>query len=173
MRKGKVALLLCAIVPITLVVLTFLYFVGFKQKSTAQSVQNRELFFRLISKCQHGDETVDFDIIVGCGVRVTSYISGGSSYDSARAPVVYAKATRDGGAIWQLVPHACKGQTTENGQVPSDFLPGAIWFDSKDDFSLGIGYLTERAFNSPQSKLRFLGASIAEATRADCQLWSI
>jgi hypothetical protein len=167
MRKGKFRGLLRAIGSATFIVLASQPLLGLAQTSSAQSAQNREVFFRLLSKYQHGDETIAFDVVVGCGVRVTSYTSGDRSYDSARAPVVYGKATRDGGAIWQLIPHACAGETTENGQVPPDFLPGAIWFDSKDDFSFGIGYFTELAFISPRSKLRFLGASITAAARAD------
>jgi hypothetical protein len=132
-----------------------------------QGVEDRSLFFRFIARYKLNDEQVEFNIVVGCAIRVTSYADGGSSYDAARAPVVYAKATQDDGAIWQPIPNACRGKTTENGEVPTDFLPGAIWFDSKDDFSFGVGYFTEDAFESPLSKLKFLGSTISAATRAE------
>ncbi len=135
--------------------------------SFIESVEDHGVYYRLLAKYQHGDEIVDFDIVVGCGVRVTRYGDGGSSYDAFRDPVVFAKALRDGSALVQIVPSACLGETTEDGRVPQDFLPGAIWFEHADDFSLGIAYVTEDAFESSRSVLRFLGASIHPATRAD------
>lgn len=135
--------------------------------SFATSTEDRSVFYRLLAKYQHGDEIVDFDIVVGCAVRVTRWGDGDKSYDSFRDPVAYVKATKDGGAILQMVPGACGGETTENGEVPDDFLPGAVWFDDADDLSLGIAYVTEDAYDSPLSELKFLGASIWPATRAN------
>ena len=105
--------------------------------------------------------------MVGCSVRVTAYKDREKSYDAVRDPLFFVKATQDGGALLQIVPNACLGQTTKNWDVLKDFLPGAIWFDSKDDFSFGIGYVTEDAFESPRSKLKFLGATITKATRRE------
>jgi hypothetical protein len=131
-----------------------------------QSVKDRSVYYRLVSKYQHGEEIIDFDIVVGCGVRVTRYGDGGSSYDAFRDPVAYVKGIEGGGAVMQIVPSACLGETSENGKVPDDFLPGALWFDRTDDLSLGIAYVTEDAFENPKSKLKFLGASIHAATRS-------
>jgi hypothetical protein len=131
------------------------------------SVQDSTYYFRLTAKYLHGDEPVDFDIVVGCGVRVTLSEAVGSSYDAFRDPLFYVKATKDGAAVLQIVPNACGGQTTDNGRVPADFLPGAIWFDSKDDFTLGIAYISEDAFENPKAKLKFLGVAIHPATKAE------
>lgn len=135
--------------------------------SFADSVRSGSVFYRLVSKYQHGDEIIDFDIVVGCGVRVTRWGDGDKSYDALRDPAVFVKATKNGSAVLQIVPDACRGETRENGDVPDDFLPGALWFDRADDLSLGIAYVTEDAFESPHSKLKFLGASIHQATRSD------
>lgn len=135
--------------------------------SSATSVEDRTVFFRLLASYQHGDEIIDFDVVVGCSVRVTRWGDGDKSYDAFRDPVAFMKATKDGGAILQMIPGACSGETTENGEVPGDFLPGAVWFDDADDLSLGVAYVTEDAYDSPLSKLKFLGASIWPATRAD------
>lgn len=132
-----------------------------------QSVDDQAVYFRLLAKYQHGDETIDFDVVAGCGVRVTRYGDGDRSYDATRDPVIFAKRTQDGGAIWQIMPGACGKETSENGLVPKDFLPGAVWFDRAEDFSLGIAYVTEDAFENPGSKLKFLGASIQRATREE------
>ncbi len=135
--------------------------------SVTKSVNDHAYFFRLTAKYKHGDEPVEFDIVVGCGVRVTLSDAVGSSYDAFRDPLFYVKATQDGGAVLQIVPNACQGQTTDNGRVPQDFLPGAIWFDKKDDFTFGIAYIAEDAFENPKAKLKFLGAAIHPATKQE------
>jgi hypothetical protein len=141
--------------------LTFGYWLG-------QSTNEYAEFFRLIAKYQHGDEIIDFNVVAGCGVQVTTYGDNDKSYIADRDPVVFAKKTKDGGAIWQIMPEACAGgETTENGEVPKDFLPGAIWFDDANDHSFGIAYVTEDAFANPNSKLKFLGASLHHATKEE------
>ncbi len=132
-----------------------------------ESTEDRSVFFRLIAKYRHGEEAVDFDIVVGCAVKVTGYGYGGSSYDAFRDPIFFVKETMDGAAVMQIVPDACQGQTTENGKVPPDFLPGVIWFDNARDLSLGVAYVSEDAFENERSKLTFLGSSIRKATRAE------
>ncbi|MDQ7249848.1 hypothetical protein [Dongia sedimenti] len=132
-----------------------------------KAAEDHAVFYRLRAKYLHGSEPVDFDIVVGCGVHVTVYQDNDSSYDAVRDPLIFAKATADGGAVMQIVPMACRGETTANGEVPADLLPGAVWFDDKSDLSFGIGYVTEDAFLNPRAKLKFLGASISAASRSD------
>ena len=93
--------------------------------------KNGSYFFRLTAKYMHGDEAVNFDIVVGCAVRVTVYGNDTNLYDAFRDPIFFVVPTRDGGAIMQIVPNACRGETSDNGDVPKDFLPGAIWFDDR------------------------------------------
>jgi hypothetical protein len=131
------------------------------------SVSESSRFFRLVASYMHGEERVDFDIVSACGVRVTIYADNDTSHDVFRYPFVFVLGTRDGGAVMQMIPDACEGATTAGGQVPRDFMPGAIWFDDPPDFTLGIAYVTEEAFESPNSKLKFLGARIEVATRKD------
>lgn len=142
---------------------------GARAQSFTDSVSDKSVFYRLQASYLYAGQKVDFDIVVGCAVRVTSHGDNSSSYDAFRDPVLYAIATEDGGAIAQIIPDACRGDTTTNGEVPADFLPGAIWFDSKNDFSFGIAYVTEDAFENSRAKLKFLGARIESATREEWQ----
>lgn len=131
-------------------------------------VTDNTYFFRLTAKYLHGDEPVDFDIVVGCGVRFTAYRGTSIEHDVfIQDPWFFVRRTRDGGAVLQNVPNACHFETTDNGQVPKDLLPGAVWFDDATDLSLGIAYVTEDAFENPNSRLKFLGATISRATRAE------
>jgi hypothetical protein len=166
MRIGKIAW------AVAFVVLALLGWQLWRMSNTSttaisKSTEDRSVFFRLVSKYQHGEEMIDFDIVVGCAVRVTGYGYGGSSYDAFRDPIFFVKETGDGAAVMQLVPDACQGQTTENGEVPGDFMPGVLWFDDAKDLSLGIGYVSEDAFENENSELKFLGSSIHKATRAE------
>src|SRR5688572_12212882 len=118
MRRYKVA---CAIVVIAAIGISWRTWgqapnlLGW---SFTESSEDRGVFYRLVSEYEHNGGAVDFDIVVGCNVKVTSYGDGGSSFDAFRYPSVFAKKTKDGGELWQLVPDACQGQTTANGRVP-------------------------------------------------------
>jgi hypothetical protein len=131
------------------------------------SVSESTHFFRLVSSYMHGDERIDFDIVSACGVRVTTYADNDTSHDVFRYPVAFVLGTRDGGAVMQILFDACDGSTTAGGQVPRDFMPGAIWFDDPPDLTFGVAYITEEAFESPDSKLKFLGARVEAATQKD------
>jgi hypothetical protein len=132
-----------------------------------QKAEDHGYYYRFKSAYMHKDERIDFDIVVGCSVRVTTYGDNSSSWDALRYPSNFVKATKDGGAIWQHIQDACQGETTEGGSVPNDFLPGAIYFKDKNDLSFGIGYLLEDAFEGEDADLKFLGASISRATREE------
>lgn len=129
--------------------------------------ENLSVYYRLKASYLHGSEAVDFDIVAGCSVRVTNYKGSDSSFDAFRDPLFFVRATQDGGAVLQIVPNACGGETTENGRVPADFLPGAIWYENKNDMTLGFGYVIEAAFEDPKAKLRFVGATITKATKGE------
>ena len=137
------------------------------QESFTKSRNSGSYFFRMTAKYTHGDEPIDFDIVVGCAVTVSSYRDGGSSFDAFRDPLFYVKPTRDGHAVALITPLACAGETTANGRVPEDFLPGVIWYETAGDFKLGIAYVSEYAYENPNSKLKFHGATIQSATREE------
>src|SRR5882724_2435397 len=131
-------------------------------------VTDNTYFFRLTAKYLHGDEPVDFDIVVGCGVRFTAYRGTSIEHDVfIQDPWFFVRRTRDGGAVLQNVPNACHFETTDNGQVPKDLLPGAVWFDDATDLSLGIAYVTEDAFENPNSRLKFHRDSFRSACDGD------
>jgi hypothetical protein len=133
----------------------------------ADSSKSYAYYYRLKASYLHGSERIDFNIVAGCGARITNSQANGRSFDAIRYPSVYGKPTHDGGAVLQLVTAACKGETTANKEAPADLLPGAIWYKDKNDLSLGIGYFTEDAYENPQSQLKFLGATIEAADEKD------
>lgn len=130
-----------------------------------KSTERGSYFFRLKAKYRHKGQPVDFDIVVACGIRVDRYRSGDSGFLASRYPRFFVKETHDGHAVMQIVPIVCRGETTKDGRVPGDFLPGVIWFDKPGDYRFGIACVSEDAFENPNSQLEFRGASIQKATR--------
>lgn len=132
-----------------------------------KSTERGSYFFRLKAKYTHEGQPIDFDIVVACSIRVDRYRGGDSGFLASRYPRFFVKRTHDNHAVMQIVPIACRGESTEDGRVPEDFLPGVIWFDKPGDYRFGIAYVSEDAFENPKSQLKFHGASIERATRAD------
>jgi hypothetical protein len=130
--------------------------------------QTLKTFYRLKASYtytgKNGPEPLEFDVVAGCALELTKYITGDVSGRSSRVPTMVAYEMSDGGAIGIAIPKACRGSTTSNGQVPADFLPAAIQYEDAKDLSLGMLYASEDAYDSPLAKLTFHGASIERAT---------
>jgi hypothetical protein len=133
--------------------------------SVTESEERASYYFRLKAKYSHAGQPVEFDIVVACNIRVTRYRGGESGFLASRYPRFFVQRTHDNHAVMQIVPSACRGETTENGIVPRDFLPGAIWFDTPGDYRFGIAHVSEDGFEKSNSQLKFHGASIEKATR--------
>lgn len=136
-------------------------------------VKDNGYFYRLKAnfEIKEAGEQLTFDYVVACNLRITRSRSAGSSEDSSIHPRAMVMATRDGHAVMIRTLHLCSGSTTENGMVPPDVLPLAVWFDDVGDLSAGVGYLSEDAYDNPLSRLKFLGARIEKATREDWETW--
>ena len=118
-------------------------------------------------KLAYKGEPQDFNIVVGCNVREIFYKEGGSTYEAGLIPSVFGRRMNDGRGLVVRPPRACRGETTANGQVEPDLLPVIVVYDNADTLDFGIAYLSEDAYESPLSVLKFGGASIEAATRAD------
>jgi hypothetical protein len=135
--------------------------------------KDKGYFYRLKAsfEIKGNGERVDFDYVVACNIRLTRWKDGGLSNDSTFSPRVMVMPTASGQAVMLKTLNECSGLTSENGDVPPDILPIAIWFDSVEDLSNGVGYVSEDAYDNPLGKLMFHGARIDRATRADWEAW--
>lgn len=116
-------------------------------------------------------ERVDFDYVVACNIRLTRWRDGGLSDDTTFSPRVMVKATERGHAVMLKTLNACGGLRSEGGDIPPDVLPVAIWFDSVDDLSNGLAYMSEAAYENSIAKLRFNSARVDAASRSDWEAW--
>lgn len=124
-------------------------------------------YYRLKVKLTYKGEPQDFDIVVGCNVREVFYKDNSRTYEVGLVPTVFGRRMSDGKALVIRPPSGCEGQTTANGRVPQDLLPVVVVYDDPDTLSFGVAYLSEDAYESPLSVLKFGGATIEKATRAE------
>lgn len=142
--------------------------------SMTKSIYNKPggYFYRFTANFSHKGEPLKFDYVVACNIRITTYRGGGgTSDDSTYSPKVMMMPTNDGAAIMLRTVRACKGQTTENGKVPKDLFPMAIWFDDVNDMTFGWGYATEDAYENKLSQLEFHKAEIYRSNYDEWQAW--
>lgn len=124
-------------------------------------------YYRFRVALTYQGEPQDFDIVVGCNVKQIRYADGGRTYEAGLIPALFGRRMADGRALVVRPPDACDGETTANGKVPADLLPLVVVYDDAETLGFGTAYLSEDAYDSPLSLLRFGGASIGPATRAE------
>jgi hypothetical protein len=137
-------------------------------KSFTKSIEeDRSVYYRLKVDLAYKGEPQHFDIVVGCNVRQINYRDGGRTVEVGLIPTVFGRRMSDGKGLVVRPPRACRGETTENGQVQPDLLPVVIVYDNADILDFGTAYLSEDAYEGPLSILKFGSASIERATRGD------
>jgi hypothetical protein len=140
--------------------------------SYTKSVTNdRSRFFRLVVNLAYKGEPVIFDIVVGCNVRVTTYKDNDRTVEVGVAPTAYGLKMKDGRGIVVRPPEACRDETTENGQVPPTLLPLIVTYEKADEPWFGLAYVTDDAFDSPRSDLKYFNATISKATKEEWEAW--
>ncbi len=134
---------------------------------TKSIVTDRGTYFRLKVNVAYKGEQQDFDIVVGCNVRWTTYKDNGRTYEAGLIPTLFGKRMSDGAGLVVRPPNACPGQTTADGRVPPDFIPILVVYDDANTMGFGTAYVTEDAYHNPLSVLTYGGATIEKATRAE------
>jgi hypothetical protein len=135
--------------------------------SFTKSVDDHATYFRLKIKLTYKGGPQDFDIVVGCNVRTITYKDNSTTYEAGLVPTVYGRRMIDGKGLVIRPPDACRGQTTANGGVPTNFMPVVIVYDDADTLGFGTAYISDDAYGSPLSLLGFGGATVETATRAE------
>lgn len=119
--------------------------------------QDRSYYYRFKANFAYKGEPLDFDIVVGCNVRITTYKDNDRTVDVGVAPMAFGLKMKDGHGVVIRPPQACKGETTENGNVPRDLLPLVVTYENAEAPWSGIAYASEDAYESPLSELKFFG----------------
>ncbi len=129
--------------------------------------QDQGTYYRLKVKLTYKGEPQDFDIVVGCNVRRITYKDGSGTYEAGLIPTVFGRRMSDGKGLVVRPPNACQGETTANGRIRADLMPIVVVYDNADTLDFGTAYISDDAYDSPLSVLKFGGATVAPATRSD------
>ena len=183
MRAGHAVIAVLAII-ISIVSLLMLS----ARLSSQPEARDDAVYYRVKVGLSHKGEPIDFDVVVGCGARVSSDGHSGASIDIVGwYPFVYAKAVPGGHAVLLRTSvdgisdlrsgGPCRGATSTDGSgdyrrpnapgVAADWLPILVWYERADDLSHGLAYVTQDAYEAPDAQLEFHGATIEHATRVD------
>jgi hypothetical protein len=150
----------------------FLHRWSFTRSVDVQSAgDDRATYYRLKVSLAYKGEPLEFDIVVGCNARITTYKDNDRTVESGVVPMVFGLKMKDGHGVVVKPPEACDGETTENGRVPKALLPLIVTYENADAPWFAIAYASEEAYDSPLSELNFFGASISKATRDEWQRW--
>jgi hypothetical protein len=104
---------------------------------------------------------------VTCSAHITTYADNSNSYDVGLTPNVYGRRMGDGQAVVVRPPDACHGETTDNGQVPKNFMPVIIVYDDANTMAFGKAYISDDAYNGPLSEMTFEGATITASNQTN------
>src|SRR4051812_21130427 len=124
-------------------------------------------YYRFKASYAYKGEPLDFDIVVGCHVKITTYKDNDRTVEVGVVPTIFGLKTRDQHGVAVLLPDACHGETTQNGRVPKKLLPLAVTYERANEPWSGVAYASEDAYESPRSELKFLGSTISRATREE------
>ncbi|SIR54124.1 hypothetical protein SAMN05880592_1291 [Bosea sp. TND4EK4] len=128
---------------------------------------DRGTFFRLQVKVAYKNAPVEFDIVVACNIRQIKYKDGSNTTEVGMMPVVFGKRMFDNKGLVIRSPDACSPRYIKEGWVPDDLLPVLVVYDNADTLTFGTAYMSEDAYRSPLAELRFDGAKIFLASRAE------
>jgi hypothetical protein len=142
-----------------------------KSAEVKKAGQDRGYYYRFKANYAYKGEPLNFDIVVGCNVSITTYKDNSRSVEVGIAPMLYGLKMKDGRGVVIKPPEACRGQTTENGKAPAALLPLVVTYENADQPWFGLAYASEDAYESPISELKFFGATISNATFEEWQEW--
>lgn len=133
-------------------------------------------YFRLAAsyKVRKTGEIVEFDYVAVCGGSVTSWTHTSPSVWVTVTPGIMLAPTSTGQAIGVRTPELCGQRYSKRNPdypIPDDFLPHTIWYPDLEKMSFGFAYASDLAYESPYSRLEFLGAKLELSDASAWQAW--
>lgn len=154
-----------------------------KSAGTNSYVQDEEPdgFYRLMLDVRVKDtsEIVKIDYVASCGAIVQRSDFTTSSVLYGMAPHIMLAPTRSGELIGIRTPEVCDASdwwSRRDGEKivenpPSDFLPLIMWYPDAKNIDFAIGYLSDKAYESPYAKIEILSSSIAKSNLEEWRAW--
>lgn len=131
---------------------------------------NFTAFYRVNVQLTYENEPLDIEIIVACASESRQILGEARSARAIYAPYMFGVRVRGGHGVLVQSPNIC-WRDFQRFPVPDDYLPIVFWAPDAANLEFLVAYLHERAYSQPISKLRFVRATIAQATEADHLAW--
>ena len=143
-------------------------------------------FFRVFAdiRVKETGEIINLDYVVACGGTVTNWTYTTPSVSYGMVPQIMLVPTSSGELIGARTPKVCDAGMWEPRRirpkgkpeivierVPDDFLPLLMWYPNADDIGFAIGYLSDKAYESPYAKIEVLSSGIAESSLDEWRAW--
>jgi hypothetical protein len=127
-------------------------------------------FYRFVVELIEGGEPLTIDVVIGCGTQVRHIPGEGRSARAVWGPYIYGVRTKSGHGVLVQSPNVCDREMAKQ-PAPADFLPLVLWAPDANNLEFLVAYLHERAYEQPVSKVKFIRATITDATEADYNAW--
>ena len=127
-------------------------------------------FFRMKVSLVYKGEPQEFNVVYGCNVNYVRYKDGASTSEIGLVPSLYGRRMSDGkGLIVQAPQAACQPGNSRpyNPYLIPNFMPMVVVFENADELGFGTAYISEDAYDVPDSELKFVAASVETASREE------
>lgn len=153
---------------------------GDARSSTPRPQKDPDGFFRVFAevRVRETGEIVKIDYVASCGAITTNWSYTTSSTIFGMAPHIMIVPTGSGELIGARTPDVCDAamwrdfeEPEETGPDSETFLPLLMWYPDANDIGFAIGYLSDKAYESPYSKMDLLSSGITKASLEDWKAW--
>ncbi|MBY9067981.1 hypothetical protein K1X12_13805 [Hyphomonas sp. WL0036] len=137
-------------------------------------------FFRVFAdvRVKATGEIVEIGYVASCGAITQNWSYTTSSAFFGMAPHIMLVPTNSGELIGVRTPDVCDAdlwwghEDKVDTSLSSDsFLPVLMWYPDVNDIGFAIGYLSDKAYESPYAKIELLSSGIAKASLEEWRAW--
>ncbi len=125
--------------------------------------QAKGQYFRFIGEFTYKGEPVVLDSVSACGGRLTVYKDNSHSEDIFAGPQLYGVKLPDGKALVAKAAF-CGDHWRHDSGMPPDFTPVTILFDDAETLASGYAYVSNEAYERPNSDLKLIRARLMPVT---------
>lgn len=126
-------------------------------------------FYNLNVELEHLGKPLNLHVVISCGSVGRQILGEGRSARSYWAPYIYGIEDQGHGVLVQT-PGIC-GRDFAKHPIPEDYMPVLFWAPEAKNLEFMIAYLHEDAYAQPVSKLKFIKATMTNATRDEYEVW--
>jgi hypothetical protein len=126
-------------------------------------------FYNLNVELEHLGKPFNLHVVISCGSVGRQILGEGRSARAYWAPYIFGVEDQGHGVLVQS-PGIC-GRDFKQYPIPDDYMPVMFWAPDAKNLELMIAYLHEDAYAQPVSKLKFIRATIADATEGQYETW--